>query len=145
MGSPGTGLGGGGLSGVIADGQRWHPATGWPRSPPQGDAQSVPRGYPVMTGAWITPARLRLLAAELPDRYTAPLVHLSRARVLGERRCYSRKRGFRGTDLPTMARTHIACSVYHIATKEAESSMSLENRAQFSQRSMDRKTSHSIS
>ena len=35
-----------------------------------------------MSGARITPARLRLLAAELPDRYTLPLLHLSRARVL---------------------------------------------------------------
>jgi Replication-relaxation len=35
-----------------------------------------------MSGARITPARLRLLAAELPDRYTRPVLHLSRARIL---------------------------------------------------------------
>lgn len=35
-----------------------------------------------MSGARLTTAQLRQLAAELPDRYTAPLLHLSRARVL---------------------------------------------------------------
>jgi Replication-relaxation len=35
-----------------------------------------------MTPARLTTARLRQLAAELPDRYTVPLLHLSRARVL---------------------------------------------------------------
>lgn len=35
-----------------------------------------------MSAARLTPARLRQLATELPDRYTLPLLHLSRARVL---------------------------------------------------------------
>jgi hypothetical protein len=35
-----------------------------------------------MMPARLTTARLRLLAAELPNRYTLPLLHLSRARVL---------------------------------------------------------------
>jgi len=35
-----------------------------------------------MSGARITRARLRLLADELPDRYTMPVLHLSRARAL---------------------------------------------------------------
>jgi hypothetical protein len=35
-----------------------------------------------MSGARITTARLRQLAAELPDRYTEPVLHLSRARIL---------------------------------------------------------------
>lgn len=35
-----------------------------------------------MSGARLTTVRLRQLADELPDRYTAPLMHLSRARVL---------------------------------------------------------------
>lgn len=35
-----------------------------------------------MSGARLTTARLRLLAAELPDRYTEPMLHLSRARIL---------------------------------------------------------------
>jgi Replication-relaxation len=35
-----------------------------------------------MSGARLTTARLRQLAAELPDRYTEPVLHLSRARVL---------------------------------------------------------------
>jgi hypothetical protein len=35
-----------------------------------------------MSAARLTTLRLRQLAAELPDRYTVPLLHLSRARVL---------------------------------------------------------------
>ncbi len=35
-----------------------------------------------MSEARISPARLRQLAAELPDHYTVPLLHLSRARIL---------------------------------------------------------------
>ncbi|MDQ3763035.1 MAG: replication-relaxation family protein [Actinomycetota bacterium] len=35
-----------------------------------------------MSGARLTTARLRQLAAELPDRYTEPVLHLSRARAL---------------------------------------------------------------
>jgi hypothetical protein len=35
-----------------------------------------------MSAARLTAARLRQLAAELPNRYTLPLLHLSRARVL---------------------------------------------------------------
>lgn len=35
-----------------------------------------------MNGARLSSARLRQLAVELPDRYTVPLLHLSRARVL---------------------------------------------------------------
>jgi hypothetical protein len=35
-----------------------------------------------MSGARLTPARLRQLADELPDRYTVLVLHLSRARVL---------------------------------------------------------------
>jgi Replication-relaxation len=35
-----------------------------------------------MNAARLTPARLRQLTTDLPDRYTTPLLHLSRARVL---------------------------------------------------------------
>jgi hypothetical protein len=35
-----------------------------------------------MNATRLTPARLRQLAAELPDRYTTPLLHLARARLL---------------------------------------------------------------
>jgi hypothetical protein len=37
---------------------------------------------PAMSTARLTTARLRQLATELPDRYTMPVLHLSRARVL---------------------------------------------------------------
>jgi Replication-relaxation len=49
-----------------------------PVLPPGADAE----GEPVMSSVRVTAARLRQLADELPDRYAAPLLHLSRARVL---------------------------------------------------------------